>query len=80
MQDATFYNRLQGLQYRQRVLDVCPEEGTCYSLDAAYRATRATQCLMKGEIAVFMKAMQDATPLYRGAHDFSYQIQSCNCT
>lgn len=47
---------------------------------AAYRATRVTQCLMKGEIAVFMKALQDATPLYLGAHDFSYQIQSCNCT
>lgn len=35
---------------------------------------------MKGEIAVFMKAVQDATPLYLSAHDFSYQIQACNCT
>lgn len=26
---------------------------------AAYRATSVTQCLMRGEIAAFMKAMQD---------------------
>ena len=35
---------------------------------------------MKGEIAVFMKAMQDATALYVGAYDFANQIQSCNST
>lgn len=29
-----FYNRLQGLHYRQSVLDACPDEGACYSLGA----------------------------------------------
>lgn len=38
-----------------------------YDLDsAAFKATGATACLMKGEITVFMKAMQDAAPLYIG--------------
>lgn len=31
---------------------------------AAYKATMATQCLMKSEIVIFMKGMQDATALY----------------
>lgn len=34
MQVGTFYNRLQGLQHNQRMLDGCPREGKCCSLCA----------------------------------------------
>lgn len=34
MQDATLYNRLQGLQTKQSVLNVCPEDGTWCCLDS----------------------------------------------
>lgn len=38
---------------------------------AAYKAQKVAHSLMKVEISVFMKAMQDASSLYLGAYDFS---------
>lgn len=75
MQDATLYSRLQGVQYKRSVL--MPVLGNMLQprCCAAYRATRVTRCLMKGEIIVFMKEMQDVTPLYLIR---SYQIQPCD--
>lgn len=67
MQDATLCSRLQGVQYKQSVLDACPGEHATVWLGccAAYRATRVARCLMKGEIVVFMKEMQHVTVFYR---------------